>query len=220
MKRILIVLFILITLSGCMKISELNKNDINVQLDKLLNTDTSLVNTSSNGYKYYLPVGVELIKSNEYNDELYYNGDYYYLYVDLVSYYYDEIDEYIENPELFFSSKISYNNKNGYLEIKDLEDETYQIDFFYNYSKIEAVVRYDNLKQSIINMCYILNSIKFNESISSIEIGDVSEKSSEETYDFYTPRIEGNFLQYSNDYGNYVEDNVDETSNIGNEESE
>mgnify|MGYP001464085372 CR=1 FL=1 len=220
MKRILIVLFILITMSGCMKATEFDSNDVDVLLDKLLKNNTSLINTSSNGYKYYLPSGVELINSNDYNDELYYNGDYYYLYVDLVSYYYDEAEDYVENSDLFYSKNISYNNKSGHLEIEDLKDGTYRVEFSFNYSKIEAYVREDNLKQSVINMCYILNSIKFNESVSSIEIGDITEKSSEETYDFYTPRIEGNFVQYNNEYGNYVEETLDDTNNIGNEESE
>lgn len=220
MKRILIVLFILITLSGCMKATEFSKEDIGTILDKLLDKNTSLINTSSNGYKYYLPNGVELVKSEDYNDELYYNGDYYYLYVDLVGYYYDKDEDHVENKEFFYSSNINYNNKDGYLDIEALENDSYRVEFSFNYSKIEAYIRKDNLRQSLINMAYILNSIKFNESVSSIEVGDVTEKSSEEAFDFYTPRIEGNFIKYNNEYGNYVEETVDDTNNIGNEESE
>lgn len=218
MKKFLLILVILLTLSGCMSVSKFNQRDIDVLLNKLLKTNTSLVNTSSSGYKYYLPIGVELLDSNNYNDKLYSNGDYYYLYVDLVSYYYEAIESFEENPFLYYSKAIDYNNKKGYLNITDTNDGLYKVEFVYNYSKIEAFIKQDNLKNAIINMSYILNSIKFNNSTSSVEVGDINEKFSEDSFDFLKPRKEGNFIDYKNQYGEYEEELTD--SNIGNEESE
>ncbi len=218
MKKFLLILVILISLSGCMSVSTFKQSDIDLLLNKLLKTKTSLVNTSSSGYKYYLPLGVELLDSNNYNDKLYSNGDYYYLYVDLVSYYYDVIENFEENPFLYYSKAINYNNKKGYLNINDNNDGTYKVEFVYNYSKIEAYIKQDNLKNAIINMSYILNSVEFNDSTSSVEVGDINEKFSEDSFDFLKPRKEGNFIDYKNQYGEYEEKTTD--SNIGKEESE
>jgi len=218
MKKFLLILVILISLSGCMSVSTFKQSDIDLLLNKLLKTKTSLVNTSSSGYKYYLPLGVELLDSNNYNDKLYSNGDYYYLYVDLVSYYYDVIENFEENPFLYYSKAINYNNKKGYLNITDNNDGTYKVEFVYNYSKIEAYIKQDNLKNAIINMSYILNSVKFNDSTSSVEVGDINEKFSEDSFDFLKPRKEGNFIDYKKQYGEYEEKTTD--SNIGKEESE
>lgn len=218
MKKFLLILVILVSLSGCMSVSTFNQGDIDLLLNKLLKTKTSLVNTSSSGYKYYLPLGVELLDSNNYNDKLYSNGDYYYLYVDLVSYYYDAIENFEENTFLYYSKAINYNNKKGYLNISDNNDGLYKVEFVYNYSKIEAYIKKDNLKNAIINMSYILNSIEFNNSTSSVEVGDINEKFSEDSFDFLKPRKEGNFIDYKNQYGEYEEKTTD--SNIGKEESE
>lgn len=219
MKKLLIFLFILISLSGCMAVSELKQSDIDNLLNKILDNDTSLVNTSSNGYKYYLPSGVELISSKNYNEKLYSNGDYYYLYVDLASYYYKSNAEFTKNEAIYYSEKLNYNDKEGYIDIEKIND-TYKIDFVYNYAKIEAYVTYSNLKQSLINMSYILNSIEFNDSISSLEVGNINEQFENETYDFYTPKVEGNFIEYDSKYGNYEDETIDDSNNIGNEESE
>lgn len=216
MKKVILTLFIIIFLSGCMQASEFKSNDVDNVLNRLLEESTKLVNTSSKGYKYYLPLGVELINSNDYNEELYSHGDYYYLYIDLVNYYYDEDIDYIPNDYLFYSKRINYNDISGYLDIEELSD-SYKIDFVYNHSKIEAFVRKENLKRAIINMCYILNSIKFNKNLSSLEIGDINEQFNEEVFGFYTPKKIGNFIEYIEEYGNY-EEPTDNTGNIGNEE--
>lgn len=216
MKKVILILFIIIFLSGCMKVSEFKSIDVDNVLNRLLKEKTSLVNNSSKGYKYYLPLGVELINSNDYNEELYSHGDYYYLYIDLVNYYYNEDIEYSTKDNLFYSKPINYNNISGYLEIEELTD-SYKIEFLYNHSKIESFVRKENLKRAIINMCYILNSIKFNKNLSSLEIGDINEQFNEEVFGFYTPKKIGNFVEYIEEYGNY-EEPTDGSGNIGNEE--
>lgn len=218
MKKFLIMILIIISLSGCMQVTEFKVSDIDILINRLLKDKTSLINTSAKGYKYYLPTGVELVDSQDYNEKLYSNGDYYYLYVDLASYYYNEIFSYEEDSSLFYSKKLNYN-KSGYLEIKKVDEEFYQIQFYYNYSKIEAYVAEYNLKEALINMCYILNSIKFNNSVSSVAIGDVNEQFDEENFTFYTPKKEGTFIEYITEYGNYNDETEDDGSNIGNEEN-
>ena len=53
---------------------------------------------------------------------------------------------------------------------------------------------------------------------SSVEVGDINEKFSEDSFDFLKPRKEGNFIDYKKQYGEYEEKTTD--SNIGKEESE
>ena len=72
--------------------------------------------------------------------------------------------------------------------------------------------------QTLINICYILNSVKFNDSVTKLEFGDSDTMMSEETYDFYTPRKEGNFIDYINKYDEY--EDVSDENNIGNEGNE
>lgn len=218
MKKVLILLMFVFLLTGCTTNTSVKDRDIDEIIDTMLKTDTSLVNNASNGYKYYLPNGVKVIESNNYNEKLYYNGNYYYLYVDVVSYYYKTEVSYEEDDSLYFSKKISYNNKDGYLEIEKI-DNVYRVRYVYNYSKIESYVDDENLKQTIINMSYILNSIKFNDSITELVVSDKKDSLKEEVYDFYTPRNKDNFIDYINQYDEYEEETIDD-NNIGKEESE
>lgn len=217
MKKILLLLLTLFLVTGCESANNtVNKIDVDKIFNTFLSKETKLVNTSSNGYKYYLPSGVRLIESNNYNDKLFYNGYYYYLFIDTVSYYYNTSPEYNINPSLFYSNILSYNGKNGYAEIEE-NDGLYRIKIYYNYASIETYVDYGNIKQTITNMCYILNSIKFNDVIVKLTVGDDDTLLSEETFDFYTPRKEGNFIDYINKYDQYKEK---KENGLGNEESE
>lgn len=217
MKKVLLLLMFILFLTGCTSTSIKNK-DIDEIIDTMLKSDTSLVNNASNGYKYYLPNGVKVIESDNYNEKLYYNGNYYYLYVDVVSYFYKTEVSYEVDDSLYFSKNISYNGKNGYLEIEKI-DNVYRVKYVYNYSKIESYVDDENLKQTIINMSYILNSIKFNDSITELIVSDKKDNLKEEIYDFYTPRNKDNFIDYINQYDDYEEETIDD-NNIGKEESE
>ena len=77
MKKVLILLLFILTLCGCEYKSKYNEMDINKLFDTFLANNTNLANHSTNGYKYYLPRGVKVVKSKEYNEELYSNGNYY-----------------------------------------------------------------------------------------------------------------------------------------------
>ena len=203
MKRILVLLMFLSFLTGCNKLN-IDLNDYDLIFNTFLKEETSLVNNYSSGYKYYLPPGVRLINKNNYNEKLYYDGFEYYLYADVVSYYYKtSINNNIED-NLYYTKEISYNDKNGYVNIYE-ENDMFKVVIYYNYARIEAYVDYDKLGQSLINMCYILNSIEFNDSVLKVIVGEESTKLTEETFDFYTPRKEGNFIEYINKYDEYEE---------------
>ena len=216
MKRVLLLLVSIILLCGCTKNVDFKEKDIDNLFNTYLSEDTSLANQVSNGYKYYIPTGVKLLKSSNYNEELCYNGNTYYLHVDVINYYYKTRIEYEEDESLYFSKKLSYNNKEGYVEITK-KDEQYLVSIYYNYAKIETYTNEKDLKNTIINLCYLLNSIKYNDSIIAFTVGEDNMEFKEEDFIFFTPKEDKNFIDYINEYDEYVEEEIE--SNIGKQES-
>ncbi len=215
MRKFIILILCLFVLTGCN--NAVNMNDYDSIFKTFLGKETSLVNVYSKGYKYYLPSGVKLVKSNNYNEKLQYDDSYYYMFVDMVSYYYGTKIDYTIDPSLYYSNVLEYNDTLGYVEISK-EDDLYRIKVYYNYASIETYVREEDIGKNLINISCILNSLKFNNVVvkSTIEGEDVS--LSEETFDFYTPRNEGKFIDYINEYDEYEE--VSDENNIGNEGNE
>lgn len=215
MRKFIILILCLFVLTGCN--NAVNMNDYDSIFKTFLGKETSLVNVYSKGYKYYLPSGVKLVKSNNYNEKLQYDDSYYYMFVDMVSYYYGTKIDYTIDPSLYYSNVLEYNDTLGYVEISK-EDDLYRIKVYYNYASIETYVREEDIGKNLINISCILNSLKFNDVVvkSTIEGEDVS--LSEETFDFYTPRNEGKFIDYINEYDEYEE--VSDENNIGNEGNE
>ncbi|MBQ1813188.1 MAG: membrane lipoprotein lipid attachment site-containing protein [Bacilli bacterium] len=217
MKKVIILILFLLVFTGCSK-ENIDINNYEMIFNTFLSKDTSLVNNYSTGYKYYLPTGVKVLDSKDYNDKLYYNGEYYYLFVDIVNYYYKNDIDYEIVSNALFSKILEYNGKKGYVQILKVDD-LYKIEVYYNYAKIESYVSHDNIGQSLINICYILNSIKFNDAVIELSMGDDATVLKEEVYDFFTPRKkEGNFIDYIRLYDEYKD--ITDENNIGNKGNE
>ena len=187
MKKLLL-LSLLLLLCGC-SIVRIDTSSIDNIVEVVLSKDNNLYNQIGKGYKYYIPRGVSYIDTNDYNDVLYSNGDYYYLYIDIISYYYDVVNEYQENPNAYYSKKIDINDKQGYLEINKQENGRYFVEFMYNYSKMEVETDYENINDVVLNMTYILSTIKFNDNIIKVILDD-DFLVSEEKYDIFTSKKE------------------------------
>ena len=84
-----------------------------------------------------------------------------YLYVDLISYLNKIEIKYKPNLSTFYSKKL----KNGFLEIKKLENNEYSYIIVYNYGRIEGVVESKNLNDALSNSMIILSSIKYNDKL-------------------------------------------------------
>lgn len=212
MKKVMVLLISILLLTGCY--NDIVSDDTNTILNTFLGKNTKLVNTYSEGYKYYLPNEIKVDAKNDYNEVLDYNGYKYYLYVDVVGYYYKKEVDFVSNDSIYYSKYLNYNNKEGYINIEKVND-LYKIEMYYNYAKIEAYVDYDNLSKTIINMCYITNSLVFNNSVTNLELNNSDDKLKEEKFDFYTPKKEGNFIDYINKYDDYKV--TSDENNIGNE---
>ena len=182
MKKIFILLLLLIT--GC-SVVRIDTSSIDNIVSVVLSKNNKLYNQVGQGYKYYIPRGVSYIESNELNDTLYFNGIYYYLYIDVISYYFNKDINYEENDSSFYSKKINNKHGKGYLEINEKND-MYYVEFFYNYAKIEAIVNYENLNDTVLNASYILSTIKYNTNTIELMLND----------DYFTNRA-GKYNEYS-----------------------
>jgi len=173
MKKIILSLLFLMVLTGC-SIVRIDTENIDNILNVVLTKNNKLFNQVGQGYKYYLPSGVTYIDSDELNDTLYCNGNYYYLYIDAINYYYQNKIEYQEQSSLYYSKALSTRqgfNHSGYLQIEQKGD-LYYVDFVYNYAKIETIVSKEDLNDTILNATYILSTIKYNHSIVNLMLKD------------------------------------------------
>ena len=201
MKKVILIFLLTIVLTGC-SVVRIDTSSIDNIVNVVLSKKNKLYNQVGQGYKYYLPSGVSYIDSDELNDILYCNGNYYYLYIDAINYYYQNKIDYKENSELYYSRKISVGDKfnhSGYLQIKEVNG-LYYVEFVYNYAKIEAIVRKEDLNNTILNSSYILSTIKYNYSIVELMLNEDYFKNKTGKYDNYdTKEDSGKFeLQKEN----------------------
>ncbi len=212
MKKLIILFAVLILFAGC-DIRKMTDADIDKIIEDTLDNKVQGANKYFKGYKYYMPRGFVLSDKKGDNHILLSNGDNYYLYVDIVSYYHREKVDVTFDNELYFSKKISYNDNEGYIKIdkkektEEQDKDIYYIEIVYNYSKIEAFVKEENLEYALKNSIIILSSIKYNDVILDTIIGDRTLDYKEEAYDFFdSKREEGTFLDYIEEYDVYKDD--------------
>lgn len=188
MKKTIMVLLLLLTLTGC-TVVRIDTASIDNTINVVLSKNNNLYNRIGKGYKYYVPKGVSYIDTTDLNDKLYSNGNYYYLYIDVISYFYQKEIHYTENPNAYFSKVIEQENKKGYVEINQQEDK-YLIEFTYNYAKIEAIVEKEDINEVILNASYILSTIKFNNNVIKLMLDDDFLVNKEEKYEAFVSKQE------------------------------
>ncbi len=198
MKKIIVLLTTVLLFTGCTIVridTESLENTINVVLSK----DNKLYNRVGKGYKYYVPRGVNYIDTNELNEKLYSDGNYYYLYIDAISYYHKKKYDIEENKDAYYFQKIDQNGKQGYLEI-NRQDDLYFVEFMYNYAKIEALVPKKDLNVVVLNASYILSTVKFNNNVIKLMLNETYFTNKEEKYDIFTSKKETtNVLEYQDE---------------------
>ena len=143
MKK-MIIIFLLIFVTGC-SIVRIDTSSIDNIVSVVLSKNNTLYNRVGNGYKYYIPRGVSYIETSGTNETLYFQGNYYYLYIDIVSYLYQMDIPYEEDSSIYYSKKIDNDHGKGYLEITK-RDDLYYVKFY-------GEIHYMHI--------YILKSVKF-----------------------------------------------------------
>lgn len=183
MKKFILLIIMIFLLSGCSMV-DINKQSYEEIVNSILSEETNLKTVSLEGYSYFLPQGVSLNKSNNFNSVLYYNHKKMYLYTDLISYYHKSNNNYKIDNNKYYSLVINNGDNKGYLEITQTDND-YYVEYMYRYSKIEAYVSEKDLKKTITVMSYILNSIKINEPALESLIGNNVLNYSEEEFNIY-----------------------------------
>ncbi len=211
MKRIVLLLCLVVLLTGC-NIKTINDDNIDTIIDSVLTKDIDLANSYFTGYKYYLPRGLKLVNKKEYNAKLVSGGNSYYLFVDVIAYY-NKVETKFTPSNGYYSKELNYNNKKGYIEITEYKD-LYFVEIMYNYAKIEALVAEDDLNSTIINSCYVLSSIEFNDKVIETLIGENVLDYKETIYDIFGPHKD------ADDFLNFDEENQYEDYNQSGNDSD
>lgn len=186
MKKLIILALMAVVLTGC-TVVRIDTNSIDNIVNVVLSKDSDLYNRVGKGYKYYVPRGVSYIDTYDLNEKLYSDGHYYYLYIDAISYYHKKELNYKINEKAYYSKKLEFNNKEGYLEINKT-DNLYYIEFMYNYAKIEALVPKNMVETVVLNATYILSTVKFNNNVIELMLDDNYFTSREEQYDIFSAK--------------------------------
>lgn len=200
MKKILILCTLLILCVGCTRID--NVTDYKIIVDDIIQNQSINANTTSMGYKYYLPIGVSKIYDKDYNQKFKYEDVDIYLYVDAVSYYYRNNLNF-NDTEGDFYYKISNGEKMGYVLVKKNTDD-YYLKIVYNYAKIEANVKEELLNDVMANSMIILNSIDYNDNLIKKILEEEYYSSAAEEYKIKKP--ENTTSKFSEYLSEYVQD--------------
>ncbi|MDD3392567.1 MAG: hypothetical protein PHE54_03425 [Bacilli bacterium] len=179
MKKIFLCLLTLL-ITGC-TVVRIDTNSIDNIVAVVLSKENKLYNQVGKGYKYYVPRGVNYLDTNEYNDKLYSNGNYYYLYIDVISYYYQTTIEHDFQSGDYYTKTLDQ----GYIEITK-QDNQYLIEFMYNYAKIEALVDESDIEEVILNASYILSTIKYNDNVIKLMLDEDFFTNKEEKYNVFS----------------------------------
>lgn len=185
MKRLIVLLsLVTILVTGC-SINKLDNKDIGKNIETLMSEKNKLYNVYYEGYKYYLPKGIGFLDKDDYNAILKdRKNNKYYLYIDVISYYHKVENDYEVNDDSYYSKRLDYNGKNGYIQIDEV-DGKYFIQFVYNYAKMEAYVSEEELVDVVTNMCLVLRTVKYNDVVLESLIGENKINYKEEEYTLF-----------------------------------
>ena len=203
MKKLFLLVAILFILTGCTCVQSSSIEEI---LNQSMNSLVNVVNVNRKGYSYYLPRGLNIKSSNDYNEIISDEKYLYYLYVDIVSYNSKIAFNYNANKEAYYSASLANNGQKGYIEINNYENDQYLIEIMYNYAKIEVIAYENDINRVVAYAMSILTSITYNDSVIENYLGDDIFLSSEESYDIFEVVGSGNYLEFTEE--------VEETSEV------
>ncbi len=199
MKKALVLILVCLLVSGCVNINDSSYEQI---VNVTTGSKYDVYNTYRKGYKFYLPMGLYIENSNDYNEIIRSEKEKFYLYIDLISYLSKNETQYVEEENVYFQN-IKNGDKTGYVEIKNLTNDKYLVEIAYNYAKIEVIVEKGRVKKVLSDALVILSSIKYNDSF----LKNLSEDSllnyKEEVVDIFD-KVGGsdnsNFLEWVEEY--------------------
>ena len=87
MKKIIGIFLIVLVITGC-SIKKVSNDSFDSIINSVLYEESNLANVNFDGYKFYLPRGSKVYDKDLSNIEIRSGNNTYYLYVDMISYYY------------------------------------------------------------------------------------------------------------------------------------
>ena len=209
---ITIALFLLL-LTGCSNINNLEYEEIAKQAVSQSNKP----NVAVRGYKIFLPIGMAIVNDNEDNITISSNGETYYLYVDVISYYNKYDNDYTANKkDNLYDEIVEVNDKKMHISICKYKNK-YFLEVNYNYGKIEVIT--NNVKEALTKSLLILNNTNFNDIILESLIGNSNFDYNETQFNLEQPNSKNNssdILNYDENYGTYedVDDEIPDEDSI------
>ncbi|MEG2457687.1 MAG: hypothetical protein RSB41_02215 [Bacilli bacterium] len=167
--KFLIFIPLFLVIIGCTN-QNINYMSIDEEIESVVSKDIKLYNNNNVGYRFYLPRNFTVKTNDTFNQILSNRGMEYYLYVDVVSYYNKKEYVYKKNDNAYIDK--TFNGLKGKGELYVLKkDKDFLIKLCYNYAIIEVRVDSESLKNSIVYMLSILNSIQYNDAVISNLVG-------------------------------------------------
>lgn len=203
-KKIILVLLIPLLITGC-SIRKVNVNNYDSLIDSYFNGERKVKRSNFQGYSLYIPKGLKLDYKDDNNivfrDK---NNNVYYVYVDTVSHINKTHLSYKKYKNNYYYKNIKGKNHNGYIEIiKD--NEKYFLHGAYNYVKIEVYSRRNAIPDTIINMCEVMSSVKYNDNILKLDSSNTA-SGKEEEFNIFTSKKKnsGSYLEYVRENENVI----------------
>ncbi len=204
MYKKIILIMCLFFLSGC-SMYLINNKSLEDIVNLTIKANNELYNVNNKGYRYYLPNGFNVYSDEDYNQVLISNENKYYMYVNIVGYFYK--NEMVSNHELDDYEYFSFenNDKKGYLRIVK-DNDYFFVELCYNYAIIEVEVEEEDIKYAVSRGISILSSIKYNDIIIEKYIGDNNLESTETIYEIPSPedKSNDNVLKYIDENENTI----------------
>lgn len=201
MKKKFLLIMVLLLCASCTRVNDKNYDDIVMNVTR---NNSNIYNTTSLGYKYYLPLGVSKVYDKDYNQKFKVNDTYMYLYVDIVSYYYKNnlnLSDSDINNCYYYSPIKSDDNKTGYVKITKEDNNKYFIKIVYNYAKIESYVNDYEISNILSYSMIILDSISYNDKLVENILLEEYYSSSSKEYKIKKPEnTESKFSEYLSEY--------------------
>lgn len=181
MKRILLIILIVLTTTGCMIVENASIDSL---IESAVKNKYEIVNKYNGGFKYYLPRELRSVSTDEFNEIIKSKNNDYYLYVDLVAYHNKKTPLIEEDPNIFYSKEFNKGDKVGILNIKEVEDN-YFVNIYFNYSSIEVKCKKSELNNCVSNSLVMITTVKYNDDVIDNLINSNEFSSYEEKIDVF-----------------------------------
>ncbi len=204
-KKLILFLVLVLFVTGC-SVQKLDVNNYDSVIYSYFNNKRNVKRDAFSGYSLHIPRGLKidskdsnnLILRDKYNNL-------YYVYIDVVSYYNKVNKKYKKYSGSYYYKDINNEKNNGFIEIiKD--NKKYFVHGVYNYVKIEVYSSENSLSDTIINMCEVMSSIKYNDDIIKLSFDNNDLNYKEEEFNIFTSnrKKKGSYLEYVQNYDNAI----------------